>query len=63
MVLEVDDWVETKMGNIALVVSRKSRRVVTLYNPVDNELHEDVDIDHIRGCFPAVRKLLKRTPS
>lgn len=63
MVLEVDDWVETKLGNIALVVSRKSRRVVTLYNPVDNELHEDVDIDRIRGCFPAVRKLLKRTPS
>jgi hypothetical protein len=59
VVLNVDDWVETKKGNIALVVSCKSRRVVSLYNPEDHELHEDVSIDVIRGCFPAVRRRLK----
>lgn len=63
MVLNVDDWVETKNGNIVLVVARKSRRIISVYNPVDHELHENIDIDRIRGCFPAVRKLLKRTPS
>ncbi len=56
MVLNVDDWVETTSGDIGLVVSRKSRRVVTLYTPEDNELHEDVDMDQIRGYFPRVRQ-------
>lgn len=60
MVLNVDDWVETKNGNIALVVARKSRRVVSLYTPEDNELHEDVNVDIIRGCFPAVLRLLTK---
>lgn len=63
MVLNVGDWVETKLGNIALVVSRKSRRVVSLYNPVDTTYHEDVDVDVIKGCFPQVRRLLKRRQS
>lgn len=57
MVVDVDDWVETKLGNIALVVARKSRRIVTLYNPVDNTLHEDVEVDVIKGLFPRVRYL------
>lgn len=55
MVVDVDDWVELDTGDIGLVVSRKSRRVVTLYTPEDNELHEDVTVDHVRGCFPRVR--------
>lgn len=60
MVLNVDDWIETKNGNIALVVACKGRHLVSLYTPEDNELHENVDTDVIRGCFPQVRKLTSR---
>lgn len=63
MVVDVDDWVETKLGNIALVVGRKSRRIVSLYNPVDNTVHEDVEVDAIEGLFPKVLKLRRRRPS
>lgn len=63
MVVDVDDWVETKRGNIALVVARKSRRIISLYNPVDNTLHEDVEVDVIEGCFPKVLKLRRRGSS
>lgn len=59
MVLNVDDWVETTNGDICLVVNTsKVRRAggrVALYSPGDDEPHE-VDVDHIKGCFPAVRK-------
>lgn len=63
MVLNVDDWIETKNGNIALVVARKSRRVVSLYTPEDQQVHEDVSVDIIWGCFPAVLRLLRKRPS
>lgn len=60
MVLDVDDWVETKRGNIALVVARKGRHRVNLYTIEDNQLHEDVEVDAIKGCFPKVRHLRDR---
>ncbi|QNJ57673.1 hypothetical protein SEA_KEANU_68 [Streptomyces phage Keanu] len=60
MVLNIDDWVETKNGNIALVVARRSRRLISLYTPEDHQLHEDVDVDIVKGCFPAVRRLLHK---
>jgi hypothetical protein len=63
VVLNVDDWVETKNGNIALVVARKSRRVVSLYTIEDHELHEDVSVDVISGCFPNVYWLRNKTPA
>lgn len=57
MVLSVDDWVETKNGNIGLVVDtsqvRRAGGEVTLYSPEDHKPHV-VNVEDIKGSFPTI---------